>query len=154
MGKWNRSPLPPGEDDRIETQVTKIHSALKEGPKTNKHLSHSALDYSRPIRELRNKGQIIDCERIKEGLFRYTLIDKQEPEWIQGGEVTLPDGTYFRFAIKVNAKDRGQARNRAQHLFAKVKLLMTVPINPWLSPEEADDLLLKIQSQLDKDEDQ
>lgn len=150
MSKWNRSPLPPGEDERIETQVKKIHNALIEGPKLNKQLSRIALDYTRPIRELRKIGLIIDCERIKEGLFRYTLRDKQEPEWIQGGEVTLPDGVKFRFAIKVNAKDRGQARNRAQHLFAKVKLLMTIPIDPWLPFETTDDLLLRIQSQLEE----
>lgn len=152
MSKWNRSHLPPGEDKRIETQVKKIHNALKEGSKLNKQLSDIALDYTRPIRELRKTGVVIDCERINEGLFRYTLRDDQEPEWIQGGEVTLPDGTTVRLAIKVNAKDRGQARNRAQHLFAKVKLLMTVPVDPWLSPEAVDALLLKIQNNLEEDE--
>ncbi len=148
MSKWNRSPLPPGENERIETQVTKIYDALKEGSKLNKQLSRIALDYTRPIRELRKTGHVIDCERIEGGIFRYTLRDKQEPTWIQSGEVTLPDGVKFKFAIKVNAKNRGQARNRAQHLFAKVELLSTVIVDPWLSPEATDNLLLGIQTAL------
>lgn len=149
MGKWNRGPLPPGEDERIETQVTKIHSALKESPKLNTQLSHIALDYTRPIRALRNKGIIILCERVKGPIFRYTLRSKQEPLWIQGGEITLYNGLKFKLVIKVNAPDRNTCRNRAQHGFAKVKLFNTMFIDPWLSPEAVDDLLLKMQSQLD-----
>jgi len=45
---------------------------------------------------LRNKkdgpGLIIEPNGLRKGLNRYILRRKQEPEWIQGGEVTLPDG--------------------------------------------------------------
>jgi hypothetical protein len=155
MSEWSRSPLPPGEDERIKSNVKKIKKALEEGPKYNWQLARIALQWDRCIRKLREKvetggyGLVIECQHIKDGLNLFTLKTKQEPAWVQGGEVKLSNGMRFRFPILVRAPDRKTCRNRAQHGFAKVKLFASLPIDPWTTPEEIEKLLLKMQQQLD-----
>jgi hypothetical protein len=154
MSEWSRSPLPPGEDERIWTNVEKIKRALEEGPKYNWQLARIALQWDRAIRKLRQKapkgyGLIIECQHIKKGLNLFTLKTKQEPAWIQGGEIKLSNGMKFRFPILVRAPNLKTCRKRAQHGFAKVKLFASLPVDPWATPEEIEKLLLKMQEQLD-----
>jgi hypothetical protein len=138
MGRHNRSSLPPGEEDRLETLNEKILAALREGPKTNKFLSRIALDYGRRIRDLRKQNHIIQRERMVDGLNFYTLLMQPEPEWRVDVEVQLADGRIFIQTISIRADNVGTARNRAQHKATKVKILEArrlYPLPPQPSPQ-------------------
>jgi hypothetical protein len=126
MSRYNRGPLPVGEEKRLETLNEKILAALK-GPKTNKSLSLIALDYGRRIRALRSENHFIRQEHIDGGLRLYSLLSKPEPEWIVEACVELnpnqPFGRKFLLNVHVRANDAGTARNRAQHLATRVTIL-------------------------------
>lgn len=118
----NRMALGATEEGRLHTLNAKILAALTRGPCTNAELSLISLDYGRRIRDLRSEHHWIERAKLEGGLNLYTLKAGMEPRWRVGAVVTLSDGQKFPLAIDVRATNEGLARNRAQHLFASVKI--------------------------------
>ncbi len=121
--RHNRASLPIGEEERLETLNEKILRSLEDGPKTNKQLSRIALDYGRRLRDLRSFGHQISRERIDGGFNLYTLGGKKEPRWLVRVRVTLVDGSVSVQEVLVRGSNVGLAKNRAQHLATRVKIL-------------------------------
>ena len=55
------------------TQADRILALLRTRPRTNTELNRVAFRYSARLHELRRDGYIINTERVKEGVFRYSL---------------------------------------------------------------------------------
>jgi hypothetical protein len=55
------------------TQAQKILARLVESPATSRDLNNICFRFSARIHELRKEGYVIRSERIKDGLFRFTL---------------------------------------------------------------------------------
>lgn len=108
----------------------KILAALQGGPRLNTYLSSISLDYGRRIRDLRALGHTIHRDKIDRGINLYTLRSEPDPEWWVKMVVTLADGTQSVQCVKVCASNVGEARNRAQHLAASVKIASSWPVNP------------------------
>lgn len=144
--RYNRAPLPMGEKERFATLNEKILSALKDGPKTNAHLSHIALDYGRRIRDLRFQGHRIDRKRIDGGLNLYTLLLNDEPRWQVKVRVILANGDESIQTIIVHGVNEGLVRNRAQHMATRVKVLESklLPEHPPHVPNGKDDFFVRL----------
>jgi hypothetical protein len=130
MSRRSRAPLPPGEEERLLTLDEKVLALLEEAPRTNTYLSWMvAKDYSRCVRAIREKGRVVHCTRVKEnkagGLTLYTLmpVGFRDPEWDVEIKLSSADGYVSIQKIVVEAESEGVAKNRAQHLAAKTKIL-------------------------------
>ena len=58
---------------RLSRQCEAILALLRQQSRTNRELADVALKYTSRLSDLRAAGYVIDCERIGEGLTRYTL---------------------------------------------------------------------------------
>jgi hypothetical protein len=132
VSTFNRDGLPPEELARIRRIHRAILTALEGGPKTNAELADIGLDYTRAVRAARQDGITIGCVDVEgqKGVHLYEIKTEPEPEWLVTADVTLADGTVTRQVVYCRAASQGQAKNRAQHLFTKVKLI-DVESCPW-----------------------
>lgn len=62
------------------TQKEKILARLKRGPATSPELNEIAFRYSARIDDLRKLGHNITSERLKQGVWLFTLIEPPVPE--------------------------------------------------------------------------
>jgi len=65
--------VPPEDQPRLSRQCALILERLRQGPATNAELAGTSLKYTSRVSDLRRAGYAIDCERLKDGLTRYTL---------------------------------------------------------------------------------
>ena len=64
---------PVADRPRLSRQCALILERLRQGPATNAELAGTSLKYTSRVSDLRRAGYAIDCERLKDGLTRYTL---------------------------------------------------------------------------------
>jgi len=75
-----RPPTPPcdphihrADISRVSGQTARIVDLLRRGPATNVELAAVSLKYTSRVSDARAAGYTIECERVRDGVTRYTL---------------------------------------------------------------------------------
>lgn len=125
MSEHDRTDLGDEEEGRLANIRQKILESLREGPKTNAFLNATiAMDHCRRIGELRKRYRhSIRSDRLKGGLFQFTLLDKPDPEWEVDIKLITPDGQTLFYTVIVNADTAGKAKNSAGRKGVITKIL-------------------------------
>lgn len=64
------------DQQRLSGQCRQMLDVLRAGPSTNQRLAEIALKYTSRISDLRLVGYVITCDRVGDGITRYTLVSE------------------------------------------------------------------------------
>jgi hypothetical protein len=123
MSRHDRTDLGDGEEGRLSNITQQILDALKEGPQTNAFLNSIGMDHARRIGDLREANYWIRHDRIENGLFLYTLLDRPDPDWEVDIRLVAPDGQMITYTVVVQADTAGKAKNSAGRKGVRTKIL-------------------------------
>ena len=131
VSRRDRTDLGDEEEARLDNIRERILEALQKGPQTNAYLNAAiGMDHCRRIHELRERNHHIRHDRLKGGLFQFTLLDKPDPEWEVDIKLEAPDGQTIFYTVIANGDTVGKVKNSAGRKGVRTKILGVRKVDP------------------------